>query len=124
MSGDGDELGVSFSIMTPLCNVHGKGYMYLILHYLAGATIKIAKLGIYNCHPLEDGNHEHSSEKYQSVGRDFKPWPRLLRRFETRTTAGEPSGDPGQKHTQKKNINPPRQYWLQPRNMAKNNNML
>ena len=35
----------------------------------------------------------------QSVKQDFKPRPRLLRCFKTRTTAGEPSGAPGQKTT-------------------------
>ena len=27
-----------------------------MLHHLAGATIQIANLVNYNCHPLEDGN--------------------------------------------------------------------
>ena len=42
---------------------------------------------------------------FQSVGRDFKPWPRLLRCFKTTTTASEPSGAPG--HKIHKTINHP-----------------
>ena len=29
---------------------------YLMLHHLAGATIQVAYLVNYNCHPEEDGN--------------------------------------------------------------------
>ena len=41
----------------------------------------------------------------RSVGWDFKPLPRLLRRFKTRTSPVEPSDVPGHRTT--KNINPP-----------------
>ena len=34
-----------------------------MLHRLAGATIQIANLVNYNCHPLEDGNQCEVSEQ-------------------------------------------------------------
>ena len=34
-------------------NFHRKGY--LLLHHLAGASIQVANLVNYNCHPQEDG---------------------------------------------------------------------
>ena len=37
-------------------NFHRKGY--IMLHHLAGATIQVANLVNYNCHPLEDGNKD------------------------------------------------------------------
>ena len=33
-----------------------------MLNHLAGATIQLANLVNYNCHPLEDGNYQVSSE--------------------------------------------------------------
>ena len=35
-------------------NFHRKGY--LMLHHLAGATIELANLVNYNCHPQDDGS--------------------------------------------------------------------
>ena len=42
-----------FSVVSPRCKIHGKDY--LMLHHLAGATLQVANLFNYNCHPLEDG---------------------------------------------------------------------
>ena len=42
-----------FSVLTPWCNTHGKGF--IMLHHLAGATLAIANLVNYNCHPFEGG---------------------------------------------------------------------
>ena len=40
-----------------LGNFHRKDY--LMLHYLAGATIQVANLANYNCHPQEGDNNHH-----------------------------------------------------------------
>ena len=51
-----------FSVVTP-CYIHAKGY--LMLHHSAGATIQIANLVHYNCHPQVDGNERQI--KYKQV---------------------------------------------------------
>ena len=49
-SGDGDELGVSLSVVTPWWNIRGKGF--LMLHHLAGGIIQVANLVIIIVIPL------------------------------------------------------------------------
>ena len=44
------------SVVTPWYTIHRKGYLMLHHLALAGATIQVANLIDYNCHPLEDGN--------------------------------------------------------------------
>ena len=39
-----------FSNVTHRYDIHGKGY--LMLHHLPGATLQVAHLVNYNCHPL------------------------------------------------------------------------
>ena len=51
-----------FSVVTPWCNTHGKGY--LMLHHLTRATIQVANLVNYNCHPLKDGKKNMSRLKH------------------------------------------------------------
>ena len=37
-------------------NVYRKGYMYLMLHHLAGATIQVENIVNCNYYPKENGN--------------------------------------------------------------------
>ena len=71
---------VIFGIVTPLCNIHRKGY--LMLHHFSCDTIQIASLVNYNCHPPEDGNN--TAKNYNGYVKQlvsllctsyFQPWP-------------------------------------------------
>ena len=44
------------SVVTQWYNIHKKGNLMFHHLALAGATIQVANLIDYNCHPLEDGN--------------------------------------------------------------------